>query len=283
MKYNESVIILSGGLGNQMFQYALYLALKERGKNIRIDSSRYFFREIHNGYELKRCFGINDCPDNYSKLHLLYFRLLTRFKPKFLFFEDILQYDTQVFDLPKKYILGYWQTEKYFINIEDRVRDVFTFKNIDSKNQAIAEEMKSNTSVSIHIRRGDYLGNSAYENICTENYYTTAIDKMIEKIGQKEDVKFYIFSDDKEFAAKFAEKLNFSSKLIDFNSGSDSYKDMYLMSCCKHNIVANSSFSWWGAWLNTNQQKIVVAPKKWYNIAEEERYKDIVPEKWIKI
>jgi hypothetical protein len=105
---------------------------------------------------------------------------------------------------------------------------------------------------------------------------------MLSEIASTQNLKFFVFSDDKDFATQLINKINYPAKLIDSNNGMDSYKDMYLMSQCKHNIIANSSFSWWGAWLNNNPNKIVIAPKKWFGSGSEDNYKDIVPETWIK-
>lgn len=266
-----------------MFQYALYLALKDKGRNAMLDNSLYSHVKMHNGNELERCFGINDPLIQGSKLHILYLRILLKLKPKKLLYQDTSMYNENVFTTRCKYISGYWQSEKYFSQIENIIRTTFEFKNIDAQNRNLAEEINSQNSVSLHLRRGDYLGNSLYSGICTNEYYMKAVDEIVINVTKKEDLFFYVFSDDKKYATEFINKLNYPALLIDFNNGSDSYKDMYLMSQCKHNIIANSSFSWWGAWLNTNPNKIVIAPSKWYNVENENRYRDIVPDNWIKI
>lgn len=284
MSYLTSMkIIVSGGLGNQMFQYALYLALKDKGRDIMLDNSLYSHVEMHYGYELKRCFGLNDPPTQGGKLHLLFLRILLKLKPKKILYQDTLEYNENVFTTRCNYISGYWQSEKYFCQIENIIRATFEFKSIDAYNKNLAEEINSQNSVSIHLRRGDYLGNSLYSGICADEYYMKAIDEIVINVKKNDDLFFYVFSDDKEYASEFINKLNYPARLIDFNKGEDSYKDMYLMSQCKHNIIANSSFSWWGAWLNTYSDKIVVAPQKWFNIENENHYRDIVPDNWIKI
>jgi hypothetical protein len=276
-------IIVSGGLGNQMFQYALYFALKERDKNVIFDTSLFNFTKMHNGYELERCFGLNVPKVRVTKCGILKLRFFLKYKPKSLMYNDKLYYDDTVFKVNRKYLSGTWQSEKYFKQIETKLHDAFSFKNIDFENQSIANEIKSVNSISLHIRQGDYVNNSLHGGICTEEYYLKAINRLVHEMGNEKSLEFYVFSDDKKFAIQFISKLNIKAKIIDFNIGRDSYKDMYLMSQCKHNIIANSSFSWWGAWLNICPGKIVIAPKRWFGGVDNYNYKDIVPETWIKI
>jgi len=275
-------VIVSGGLGNQMFQYALFLALKEKQKNVTLDTSLYSFLKMHNGFELKKCFGIEQQDVKYSKWDLLKLRALLKFKPKSLVFNDPNYFDEKIFKTNCYYLSGYWQSEKYFKQIEEKIKNAFNFKNIDESNKEILTRLVNHISIAIHIRRGDYLGNSIYSGVCTDGYYSKAIQLMISKIGTTENIMFYVFSDDMEFSAKFIEKFNIPYRLININSKENSYKDMCLMSMCRHNIIANSSFSWWGAWLNGNPDKIVIAPQNWFNGPQDD-YKDIVPESWIKL
>lgn len=276
-------IVVKGGLGNQMFQYALYLALKKKGRNVFLDTSLFYLTKMHNGYELERCFGLNRPKVRVTNWEILKLRALLKYKPKSIMFNDKLHYDKQVFETKCNYLNGYWQSEKYFIHIKYEVQKVFEFKNIDLENQKLAKEIRSTNSVALHIRQGDYLGNNIYEGVCTEKYYLKAVNRLKREIDDKKDIIFYVFSDDKVFANQFMNKLKLKAKLIDLNKDLDSYKDMYLMSQCKHNIIANSSFSWWGAWLNKNPNKIVIAPNNWFNTSNEETYKDIVPSNWFKV
>lgn len=275
-------IVLLGGLGNQMFQYAFYLALKEKGINVILDSSLYSYLKMHNGYELEKCFGINKLDEKFSKWNLLKLRLALKYKPKSIVYSDVNYFDEKVFNTNCNYLNGYWQSEKYFIQIENKIREAYVFKDIDAVNAELAAEIANNVSIALHIRRGDYLGNSIYSGVCTQDYYRKAIDLMLSKIIIKGNIKLYVFTDDTEFSSKFIEKVLVPSKLVNINIGKDSYKDMYLMSQCKHNIIANSSFSWWGAWLNGNPDKIIIAPQNWFN-GLEDNYKDIVPDSWIKL
>ncbi|MGM1056998.1 MAG: alpha-1,2-fucosyltransferase [Bacteroidota bacterium] len=276
-------IIISGGLGNQMFQYALYKALRDKGRNVTIDTSLFSYTKMHNGFELEKCFGLTEQRTNYSSWYLLKLRAARKFKLKFIVYNDPLCFKEKIFKTKRKYLYGSWQSEKYFDKIEDDIRNLFSFKTIDVENKKIAIEMGNQTSIAVHIRRGDYSGNDLYAGICTEEYYSKAISLIFDKIKYQKRIMFYIFSDDKEFAANFIRKYKVPSKLIEINKGVNSYKDMYLMSNCKHNIIANSSFSWWGAWLNVNPDKIVIAPNRWFGKGSEENYKDIVPFSWEKI
>ncbi len=254
----KKVVIITGGLGNQMFQYALMISLRKRGFLVQADISYYDFFKMHNGYELDRVFGIEESLINKQGLHILWLRWLNKYRPQSLYKFDSYEFDEKVLASPKRYLFGYWQFEDYFADIDDQVRKTFRFQGIDDTNNQLAEEMQNCESISLHIRRGDYAQFGM--SIVGEEYYRKAVDKLHEKI--KKPV-YYIFSDDMEAAERLAKNMGLYYHLISHNRGVDSYKDMYLMSKCKHNILANSSFSWWGAWLNDNPQKVVVAPKLW--------------------
>jgi hypothetical protein len=144
---------------------------------------------------------------------------------------------------------------------------------------------KADISISIHIRRGDYVQNKKtgkHHGNCSSEYYKNALDEILSKLskGQRENVRLFIFSDDIEWARK---NLSFACPSVFVsNPATPDYEELVLMSKCSHHIIANSSFSWWGAWLDSNPQKIVIAPAKWFN-TRQSLYKDIVPSSWIKI
>ena len=254
MKY----LILTGGLGNQMFEYAFLLALRHKSHKVVMDISHYDFLQMHNGFELERVFGIKEECVNKQGLHIQWLRFLNKFRPSALYMADKLFFEPSCLENPKKYIWGYWQDELYFKEIDEQVRSVFTFNKMDKTNFAIAQEMHSNNSVALHIRRGDYAAFGM--NLMGMDYYRLAVKYITKKVR---DTHFYVFSDDETVASEMANSLGLNYTLINHNKGMESYKDMYLMTKCKHNITANSSFSWWGAWLNGNKDKIVVAPKEW--------------------
>ncbi|MFH0972649.1 MAG: alpha-1,2-fucosyltransferase, partial [Patescibacteria group bacterium] len=174
---------------------------------------------------------------------------------------------------------GYWQTEKYFKDIEDIIRSEFTLKTEYSNlNPELIAKISSCNSVSMHIRRGDYITNqntNEFHGICFLDYYKKAINLIAEKFPNP---TIFIFSDDLKWC-----KENIKIKYpIVFVKGNKNYEDLIMMSKCSHNIIANSSFSWWGAWLNNNPNKIVIAPQKWLNNPNI-NYSDIIPSTWIKI
>lgn len=275
----KSLVVQLGGLGNQMFIYAFYYAMKKRGHNVQIDASLYNLLKMHNGYELPSIFNI--LPDEKKKAgwYLQWLRLLLHFKPKFLVCEELFKRTIQL-DINKPYIVGYWQSDLYFNEFAGEIKELYRFKNISKRNMIISSDMQKVESVSIHIRRGDYLNIPDALNICSEDYYRKAIEIIITKVGKPH---FYIFSNDPEWSKTFAEKLGISYTVIDHNTGADSYQDMFLMSQCKHNILANSSFSWWGAYLNYHKNAIRVAPRVWCQGHSEETLNTDTPIDWIRI
>ena len=279
------IVRIIGGLGNQMFQFAFYLALKERYNDVMLDTSSFGIY-THNGFELDKIFHIEYTKASKRERMILSYQgdeILMRVLRKLLkqrkteYVEPYLCFDETVTSLScDKYYIGYWQSYKYFINIESAIRKQFCFSQVlSSKNEAVKKWMLNSNSVSLHVRLGDYVNNSVYSNICTSDYYNKAIDMIQSKVSEP---IFFIFSDDTTWC-----KNNLQipcCNIIDWNNNEESYWDMYLMTCCKHNIIANSSFSWWGAWLNTTPGKIVVAPGKWIN-DNRVQISDIIPSDWI--
>ena len=223
---------------------------------------------MHNGYMLDTAFGIADRQSNHSKLSLLWNRAIRANRIPFLLYkENETRFCDDVFSTHKPYIDGCWINERYFEHINAEVRSSFVFKNIDSLNLSIADQIQACNSVSLHIRRGDYLNNSIY-NVCDEDYYRKAVAYILREV---EKPKYFIFSDDTTWCKVFMNRMSgigehpIDYTIINHNKGKDSYKDMYLMTQCNHNIIANSTFSWWGAWLGTQNDKIVVCPNRWIN------------------
>ena len=184
-----------------------------------------------------------------------------------------------------RYLIGYWQSEKYFINIESFLRKELMIKIEPSAiNLQILKEIKTNNqSVSLHIRRGNYVNVESVNKVhgtTKLNYYYEAI-KTIAKIC--EQPVFYIFSDDINWAKENL-KLSYKHVYIDHNSAKKDYEDLRLMSACKHNILANSTFSWWGAWLNVNKEKIIIAPREWFADPEKNKESEsIIPKTWVRL
>ena len=287
------IINIIGGLGNQMFQYAFYLAIKDKYHKEKIKISTLAFNGYgkHNNYELDDIFGvyaekatIKDLyaiayPYIHYKLWQIGFHMLPYRKT--MFKEKVFgRYYYEVFNIHKDcFFDGYWQNAQYFNSIREKILKVFAMKMIDNHNINIAQKLDSTNSVSIHVRRGDFSDNPIYNGICELDYYQKAID-IIRKNALID--KFYIFSNNTEWCRKHLVPLlgYIDYTIIDWNRGRDSYKDMFLMSKCKHNIIANSTFSWWGAWLNQHPDKIVIGPNQWINIENNEF---TLPAEWIKI
>lgn len=274
------IIQVEGGLGNQMFQYALGLSFVNRGLSVKLDVSKFKTQQSHNGFELENVFAV--APLYCSGIERRMLKAFSKLRHKILnspYKEKAAwqwQYHPEVNKLQSGYLKGYWQSEKYFINAASLVKQQFSFSPLsDEVNISMLYKMKHCNSVSLHIRRGDYLspGISASIGIA---YYNEAIKFISSKITNP---VFFVFSDDIEWAKKNIHAAE--REFISWNKGNSSYIDMQLMSNCKHNIIANSSFSWWGAWLNNNTEKLVIAPRPWMPSHTTE--KDIIPEKWIQL
>lgn len=289
----EKAVIIScmGGLGNQMFQYALYRNLQHQGKNVYLDVSFYntywnrmfSLNKVFPDLKVKICseeqriqHTSDQCCGKIAGLHS--FQIYVEPSPSE---EKIKKKNPELYRIDNGIIIGYHQCFQYAQEIEDILLQELLFdKYTEFKLAEVSEQIKSQNAVSIHIRRGDYLGNNEmalYGNICTTQYYNNAIQILKERINNP---VFYFFSNDMDWV-----KENFRIPDAIYIDGSwfenyENWYDMYLMSICKHNIIANSSFSWWGAWLNQNPQKIVIAPRIWNNLSD---YQDICPEEWIRI
>ena len=191
-----------------------------------------------------------------------------------------LGFNPRFADLPDNvYLHGYWQSEKYFADIADELRQSFQPKEAPSeKNWQMAEQINAGPSVSLHVRRGDYLALGAH-GVCSEAYYTEALKQIVDRSGRVPTV--YVFSDDPDWAHDNL-PLPCPKVVVDFNGPKTDYEDMRLMGLCDHNIIANSSFSWWGAWLNGNADKIVAAPAAWF-AKKGMSNPDILPEGWLTV
>lgn len=273
-----NVIVIKGGLGNQMFCYAFFRAIKHNNFfNIHLLEIEPSVNR-HNGLEIFKIFRASGMWR--SKMYSFCFKYL---KTWIQSFETVVQKNSIEYSpclIKKKGKTtrydGYWQSELYFKNIDNNIRREFRFRTnlTNTFTKKCATKMSHEESVSIHIRRGDYLKEDDW-NISNTDYYSNAIAHINKIISTP---SYYIFSDDIEWCRDRFKGSQYH--FVDWNKGSDSWQDMYLMSCCKHNIIANSTFSWWGAWLNNNESKIVIAPEVWFpNIKSS----DIIPHDWITI
>lgn len=286
------IIRITGGIGNQMFQYALKLKfdclLQHQNK---IDTRFYEKKDVHNGYELDAVFGIDanrykgkihSIADKYSFFYKVCFKLGVQFlKQGNVFTEIRTGFSNRIFeqDVDYCYLDGYWQSEDYFKDIELDIRNVFRFPEFtEQENIELMNKISGKNSVSLHVRRGDYVDVPRYVALGKTQYYQNAVDYIKERV---DNPIFVILSDDILWCKQ---NLNLPENIIyvDWNHGTRSYRDMQIMSRCKHNIIANSSFSWWGAWLNSNLDKIVVSPERFFN-GKMEDDSHIIPKEWVKL
>jgi hypothetical protein len=287
------IVQLTGGLGNQMFQYAIAKHLAEKHQTrLKIDISP-FEKQSLRAYDLT-VFNISDELISTSELyryfprpaHNIIQRIIHKIVKQFygyaVLYEPHFHFSPEILKAQKKsYLIGYWQSEKYFKLSESLIRKSFQFKTeATGKNSQLLDHISKHNSVSVHIRRGDYIQDSYTLNthgVCEADYYSASISLIAEKI--KSPV-FYLFSDDIDWVKRNM-TIPVEHYYIDNNS-ENGWEDMRLMSQCKHNIIANSSFSWWGAWLNNNPEKMVIAPRKWFNDTTRNTH-DLLPDSWIKL
>jgi len=282
------IIKLNGGLGNQLFQYSLGRKLSIKNSDVfKLDLSD-FTKDNPRSYSLGEFniienFASDEDINKIKKSGV--WKFVDKLKPYCK--RSVIKYkgydfDPNILKLSGNFYLdGYWQSEKYFQNIENMIRKEITLKkSLSSKYTELIDKIKNSDSVSVHIRRGDYLSDkiSKIYAMCPIEYYYKAIEKIT---GHYPNPHFFIFSDDINWVKQ---NLNIPYPKI-FVSGENeikNYEELILMSLCKHNIIANSSFSWWGAWLNKNTDKIVISPDKWFN-DKIGNAKDLIPKNWIKL
>lgn len=276
------LIKMIGGLGNQMFIYAFYLQMRKRFPGTRIDLSDMRHYHAHNGYELDRVFGISDREFCIAKplkkvLEFLFFKVILERKQNL----ETMEAFTKSYAYPFLYFKGFYQSERFFKDVEDEVRQAFAFdlNKANAESQTLALQIQENPhAVSLHVRRGDYMEPKFYKRygtVCSQAYFQRAVEMMLAQVPQ---AHFYIFSDDVEWVQQNLRLPR--ATVVSCNRGADSWQDMMLMSLCRHNIICNSTFSWWGAWLNANPEKRVIAPSRWLADVDMPY---IIPETWIKV
>lgn len=293
------IVKLQGGLGNQLFQYATSRALAHRhGSSVAFDLRSFQnatsdFSHTPRAFELA-AFGIQPVQAPLlDRLALGMQRIPYRSQVKKLVrgWRDITEYherDTMAYEplLTEKttantYLVGYFQSERYFKTIEGTLRQELNFVQPISKSETELPNIRN--KVSLHIRRGDYVTNpeaSRLHGLCSPEYYRKAAAYLASRL---KSVHFIIFSDDQAWVRQNLQ-LPYPVTFVEGNQGQDSHKDMQLMSHCDHHIIANSSFSWWGAWLNPSLDKIVIAPDRW--LAQEKKTSesaDRIPAGWLRM
>lgn len=298
------IVNIFGGLGNQMFQYAFAVVLQQKypSEEVMVDTQLYKFPIVktykgnnfyHNGFEIQKVFPNANIPIatfkdvarfSYYIPNYIINRALRKILP--LRASEFVQsshepyiYNADILDSGFSYFEGYWFSPQYFDSYKDQIREAFKFEPFESfENIEIAKKISSQNSVSIHIRRGDYLNDPLYKDICSLDYYQRAIIEVKKKIASP---SFYIFSNDLDWCRTNL-KDSFGDNSVVFvshNKGAKSYLDMQLMSLARCNVLANSSFSWWGAYLNNRRDHFVIAPKIWVNIPSD----DVYCQDWIRV
>ena len=280
---NMFVVCFGDGLGNQMFQYAFYCSIKDNypANTVKMDIFNIYGGHIHNGFELSKVFNIkiDECekseairlsdywPQYENKYRFYNFLAKIRsylfgIKESHISQDDPTEYYNEVYNLSslKSYIfVGNWANELYLNRVENIIREKFVFPlitNEDKQNYEYLKKINESNAVAVHVRKGDYLVSEMIN--LTMDYYRLAKEAIEEKVNNP---KYFIFSDSAEDLNEI-EDLFTDSIVVTGNKGSNSYIDMQLMSMCKHNIIANSTFSFWGAYLNSNKDKVVIAPSK---------------------
>jgi hypothetical protein len=289
------VVKLIGGLGNQMFQYALARHLAEkRQATLKLDVLEFETYELHE-YSLGH-FNIRESLASAEEVALLTMApggTVKRFVRRLLGLPKLLpatyirekqdfHFEPEALSLPDGvYLDGHWQCEKYFSDIRSIILKEFTVKYPQQgRDEQLAALIKSCDSVSIHIRRGDYVSDPKTSKLIgttSLNYYHRCIERLRQTV---KNPHFFIFSDDPQWVR---DNLKLSpATIVDHNNADTNYEDLRLMSQCKHHIIANSSFSWWGAWLNPRKDKLIFAPKRWF-ADDGFDTKDVIPGGWIRM
>ncbi len=289
------IVKLVGGLGNQMFQYAAGRRLSYMHNT----ELKFDFQGMNEGTKRSYELGVFNIKEKFAtsleiaKIKFKKRKILNKIADKIFHIPPIysttyikekhFHFDPEILNLlDGVYLDGFWQSENYFKDIMGIIRTEFTIKTPQTKkNKELSEIIKLHNSVSIHFRRGDYVSNTK-NNIkhgtCELDYYERCIQIITQKIYNP---YFILFSDDPQWVStnfKIKNQLN----LINHNRAEFAYEDLRLMSQCKHHIIANSSFSWWGAWLNPNPNKIILTPKEWFRTTKLD-VRDLIPPNWIKI
>jgi len=290
------IVKIDGGLGNQMFQYACAKSLSlSKKQKLKLDIESFNWDQL-------RQFELSIFTEKHQYASQYEIELTKSFKPSLIYRlkSALLGYKTPYFkqrhfleksfnfdvnlakSLKDIYLEGYWQSEKYFKINEKIIREIFRFKKPPNEYYGgLITSAEACNSVSVHIRRGDYVKNpetNNYHGICDINYYIKAMSYIIKL---QSNTVFFMISDDIEWVKNEFKCFNFQNIVYVENNKGEDFEDMRLMSICKHNVIANSSFSWWGAWLNETPNKIVLAPSIWFKNKEmQEQIEDLIPIEW---
>lgn len=296
---NPVIIEILGGIGNQMFQFALARILADKNDSELLVDTNFYKETSRNLKNFPRYFSIGIFDLSYKiatekkkkpfNNPLLKYRIQRKLGLKYpkIIKEKSFNFDPELLTMKAPIFLkGYFQSYKYFTGVENKIRQFYEFpdEKLDGRNEETRSRILAKPSVSVHIRRGDYVENrktQEFHGNCSVEYYKKAINYLLVSI---KDFNLVFFSDDISWVQNQFKDLPYEKIFVTGNLNENSWKDMYLMSLCDHNIIANSSFSWWAAWLNKNPEKKVVAPKKWFaDIDQEQKSLDLLPPDWIRI
>lgn len=282
---------LIGGLGNQLFQYAAARSLALRhGASVKLDLSgfeTYGLRRYElQSYPIAATIASADEVAAFSAARPtgLIARVLARLRPApHVYREAHFHYDPGLLAqaLPV-YLDGFWQSERYFAEAAETIRRELTpLAPLEPENAAVAAEIDGALAVSLHVRRGDYVSNAhtnSYHGVCSLDYYRKAVAAVAQKVGAPH---LFVFSDDHDWTR---ENLAFEwpTTYVTANPADRGFRDMQLMARCRHHVIANSSFSWWGAWLNPRPDKVVVAPQAWFANSPNDT-RDLIPAGWVRL
>ncbi|NHC45130.1 alpha-1,2-fucosyltransferase [Motilibacter aurantiacus] len=278
---------LVGGLGNQMFQYAAGFRLaRHHGVPLRVDTSWFSSQEAQ-GSDTPRtyalgCFALTARPDRLAALRHSRWGRRAGLGRRVLR-ETSFAFDPSVLDAPDEVLLdGYWQSERYFADVAGPLRRELTFASPPTgRNAQLLAEIRSRPAVSVHVRRGDYVSSPAtndYHGTCSPAYYAAALEHVTAAVG---DAHYYVFSDDPPWCKENLD-LGVPTTYLDHNPPERGFEDLRLMAACRHHVLANSSFSWWGAWLEDEPSHVVVAPGTWFRDASIDTG-DLLPRRWVRL
>jgi Glycosyl transferase family 11 len=288
---------LNGGLGNQMFQFAAARAMALRtGATLKLDTSAF-------AHDKQRCYELDvyTLADHVPRASAAELSACEQKTPRGLALlgkvlglgsaaipairEAQFHYDPALATAqPPAYLVGYWQCERYFVDQTAQIRQDFTPRHpMEPENAAIAHVIRNSTAVSLHVRRGDYVSDANVKSVhglCGLDYYARAM-AAIEAATRPRDPHYIVFSDDPDWVQANLTSVH-PMTFVTTNSGARAYRDMQLMSLCQHHIIANSSFSWWGAWLNPQPDKVVVTPSQWF-AGSRNSARDLRPVSWLQV
>ena len=285
-------VSLFGGLGNQLFQYATARAISERIKSELIFDLTWFDQVRKFSHDTIRCYALH--PFNIDakfekKKHNTVVRSFFKRMPlmreffRSYYVERTYCYDPNLLKINSSvWLSGYWQSQKYFEDAAEIIRsEIGRVGKLSHSAKAVYDQICVDQAVAVHIRRGDYISNSKAQNfhgLCSMDYYVKSIDKITKNL---KNPHLYIFSDDPDWTYENFD-IDISKTIVNVSRPDEAHQDLWLMSACKYFVIANSTFSWWGAWLGSYPNKRVIAPKRWFRDPSINT-KDLIPSDWLQL